>query len=425
MTRPIPTALAAARAIDAGHLTAEALIRACLDRIAEREPFVHAWTYLAGDAALAEARALDRQGSAGPLKGLPIGVKDIIDTGDMPTAYGSALYAGHRPIRDAACVALARSAGAIVLGKTVTTEFAYYDPGPTANPHNLAHTPGGSSSGSAAAVGDAMVPLAFATQTAGSIIRPASFCGCVGYKPSFGTLDLTGVRPLASSLDTLGVMTADVADAGFLVSVLASRPKLRVDGKPLEKPRIGLWRTAEWDAAEPAMQRNLLEAADRLKKSGCTVTELALPAPFERLAKAQWTIMVFETARSVHPEMRVTPERVSAVMRSYVEEGNAIAIEDYDAAKELKREGLAVFAQAFTDVDAILTLPAPGEAPIGLAATGDPIFNRTWTLLGVPCLTLPYGHGLHGLPLGVQLVGRPSGDAPLLSAGAFIEQALQ
>ncbi|HTJ03117.1 MAG TPA: amidase [Methylovirgula sp.] len=424
MTRPIPTALAAARAISDGSLTAEALVRACLERIEAREPFVHAWIHLASEAALAEARALDKQAGGGLLKGIPIGVKDIIDTADMPTAYGSTLYAGHRPIRDASCVALSRSAGAIILGKTVTTEFAYYEPGATANPHNADHSPGGSSSGSAAAVGDGMVPLAFGTQTAGSIIRPASFCGCVGYKPSYGTLDLTGVRPLAVSLDTLGVMAADVADAAFYVSVLASRPALRVDGKTLEKPRIGLWRTFEWDEAEPAMQAKFIETAERLKKAGCIVKDLALPSPFDTLAKAQWAIMAFEAARAVHPEMRVAPDKVSAIMRAYVEDGRAVSIDDYDAYKARKQEGLAVFNDAMGDLDVVLTLGAQGEAPAGLSATGDPIFNRIWTLLGTPCITLPCGVGAHGLPLGVQIVGRVGNDAQMLAAAAWIEQTL-
>jgi Asp-tRNA(Asn)/Glu-tRNA(Gln) amidotransferase A subunit family amidase len=268
------------------------------------------------------------------------------------------------------------------------------------------------------------VPLAFGTQTAGSIIRPASFCGCVGYKPSYGTLDLTGVRPLAVSLDTLGVMAADVADAAFYVSVLSSRPALRVDGKTLEKPRIGLWRTFEWDEAEPAMQAKFLETAERLKKAGCIVKDLALPSPFDTLAKAQWAIMAFEAARAVHPEMRVAPDKVSAIMRAYVEDGRAVSIDDYDAYKARKQEGLAVFNDAMGDLDVVLTLGAQGEAPAGLSATGDPIFNRIWTLLGTPCITLPCGVGAHGLPLGVQIVGRVGNDAQMLAAAAWIEQTL-
>jgi amidase len=424
MTRSIPTALAAARAIADGSLTAEALVRACLDRIEAREPAVHAWQHLAAAEALVEARALDRQ-AGGPLKGLPIGVKDIIDTADMPTAYGSPIYAGHRPARDASCVALARSAGAIILGKTVTTEFAYYHPGPTTNPHNAGHTPGGSSSGSAASVADGMVPLAFGTQTAGSVVRPASFCGCVGYKPTFGLLDVTGVRPLAVSLDTLGVMAADVADAAFFVSILTSRPTLRTDGHALTPPRIGLCRTFEWPKAEAAMQAHLLASAEKLKRAGATLLDVTLPPPFERLAAAQQIIMAFETARSLHPEMRTAPESVSPVMRAFAGEGAGLSVDDYDAAKELRAKGAAALTEVFSNVDVVLTLSAPGEAPLGLGATGDPIFNRIWTLLGLPCLNLPCGTGPQGLPMGVQFVGARDNDARMLAAAAWSEHALK
>lgn len=425
MSRPIPTALAAAKAIADGSLTAEALTIACLERIHAREPAVRAWTHLDAEAALAQARALDRQSGGGPLKGLPIAVKDLIDTGDMPTAYGSKLYAGHRPARDASCVALARSAGAVVMGKTVTTEFAYFDPGPTANPHNPLHTPGGSSSGSAAAVADGMVPLAFATQTAGSIIRPAAFCGCVGYKPTFGTLDVTGIRPFAVSLDTLGVLAADVADAAFLASVLAGRPALRVDGRELTRPRIGLCRTPEWPAAEPAMQSRLIETAQRLSRAGCVVTDVMLPVPFDRLGQAQWVVMAYEAARSTHAEMRSAPAGVSPKMRALAEAGVALAAEDYDGAKMVAVTALAALTEAMAGVDLLLTPAAPGEAPAGLTATGDPLFNRGWTMLGVPCVALPCGFGPQGLPLAVQLIGGRGDDSRLLAAAAWVERALR
>ncbi len=424
MSRPIPTALAAAKAIAAGSLTAEALTIACLDRILFREPVVHAWTYLAAEAALAQARALDRQSGGGPLKGLPIAVKDLIDTGDMPTAYGSKLYADHRPARDASCVALARSHGAIVMGKTVTTEFAYFDPGPTANPHNPGHTPGGSSSGSAAAVADGMVPLAFATQTAGSIIRPAAYCGCVGYKPTFGMLDVTGIRPFAVSLDTLGVLAADVADAAFFAAVLAGRPGLRVDGLDLTPPRIGLCRTPEWPAAEPAMRKRLEETAERSNRAGCSLIEVTLPQSFERLGQAQWTVMAFEAARSTHAEMRTDPAGVSPKMRALAEAGAALPADDYDAARKLAADALAGLDEAMAEVDLLLVPAAPGEAPAGLSATGDPLFNRGWSLLGVPCVALPCGTGPQGLPLAVQLVGRRGGDCRLLAAAAWMERVL-
>ncbi|HEX2646947.1 MAG TPA: amidase, partial [Candidatus Dormibacteraeota bacterium] len=217
----------AAREIAAGRLRAEALVSACLDRIAEREPIVGAWHYLDSEAALATARRADASEPGGPLHGVPIAVKDLIDTVDMPTGYGSAIYEGHRPAVDASCVAIARTAGAVVLGKTVTTEFACFTAGKTANPHNPAHTPGGSSSGSAAAVADLMVPLAFGTQTAGSIIRPAAYCGVVGYKPSFGLIARAGVKPLADSLDTIGMVARNVADAAFFAGIIGGRPALR------------------------------------------------------------------------------------------------------------------------------------------------------------------------------------------------------
>jgi len=424
MTRSLPTALAAVKAIADASLTAEALVRACLDRIAEREPELHAWSHLAADQALAAARALDRGSGGGPLKGLPIGVKDIIDTAGMPTTYGSAIYREHVPARDASCVSLSREAGGIILGKTVSTEFAYFCPGPTANPHNPGHTPGGSSSGSAAAVGAGTVPLAFATQTAGSVIRPAAFCGCVGYKPSFGLLDMAGIRPVAPSLDTLGVLAANLADAAFFASVLSARPRLRVDGRDWAKPRIALYRTPDWGLAEPAMQERLEEIAGRLSWAGCAVTELVLPAPFDRLVQAQKDVMAYEMARTNHAEIRTSPDLVSPQLRALVETGTALAAEAYDAARALASLGLAAFAAATHGVDVVLTLAAPGEAPAGLAATGDPVFNRVWTLLGVPCVGLPCGFGPRGLPLAVQLVGRLGEDAKLLDHAAWIERAL-
>ncbi|HVB16740.1 MAG TPA: amidase, partial [Stellaceae bacterium] len=241
------SARAAAQQIAAGRLSAEALALSCLDHIAAREPVVGAWHYLDREAALAAARHCDNSEPSGPLHGVPIAVKDLLDTADMPTGYGSVIYEGHRPAADAACVALARAAGAVVVGKTVTTEFACFTPGKTANPHNPTHTPGGSSSGSAAAVADFMVPLAFGTQTAGSIIRPASFCGVVGYKPSFGLIARAGAKMLADSLDTVGMMARDVADAAFFAGVLSGRRALRELAMPAAPPRFGLYRTPMWD----------------------------------------------------------------------------------------------------------------------------------------------------------------------------------
>ena len=417
-----PTAIEAARRIADGTLTSEALVRACLDRISEREPLVQAWQHLDMDAAMNMARHVDRFGS-GPLKGIPIGVKDIIDTVDMPTGYGSPLYETSRPPRDAACVALARHAGALILGKTVTTEFAYFQPGKTRNPHNPDRTPGGSSSGSAAAVASGRVPLAFGTQTAGSIIRPASFCGCVGYKPTFGLIDRTGVRPFADSLDTVGVFATTVQDAGFFASVIAGRPNLHIADEVF-RPRIGLTRTHAWEAAEPATATALDEAAARLRAAGLEIREVALPERWRGLLEAQKTIMAFEAARSHAPEMLTAPDRLSVKLRELLEAGAVIAAEDYDAAKVLVAEARAGFGNVLDGLDVLLTPSAPGEAPVGLGATGDPVFNRLWTALGVPCISVPGLTGPTGMPVGVQVVGRWSDDRRALAASAAIGQSL-
>jgi Asp-tRNA(Asn)/Glu-tRNA(Gln) amidotransferase A subunit family amidase len=417
-----PTAIEAARRIADGTLTSEALVRACLDRISEREPLVQAWQHLDMEAALNMARHVDRFGS-GALKGIPIGVKDIIDTVDMPTGYGSPLYETSRPPRDAACVALARHAGALILGKTVTTEFAYFQPGKTRNPHNPDRTPGGSSSGSAAAVASGMVPLAFGTQTAGSIIRPASFCGCVGYKPTFGLIDRTGVRPFADSLDTIGVFATTVEDAAFFASVIAGRPNLHIAGEVF-RPRIGLTRTYAWEAAEPATATALDEAATRLRVVGLEVREVALPERWRGLLEAQKTIMAFEAARSHAPEMLTAPDRLSVKLRELLEAGAVIAAEDYDAAKVLVAEARAGFGDVLDGLDVLLTPSAPGEAPEGLGATGDPVFNRLWTVLGVPCISVPGLTGPMGMPVGVQVVGRWGDDRHTLAASAAIGQSL-
>ena len=417
-----PTALEAARRIADGTLTSEALVRACLDRIREREPLVQAWQHLDVDAALNMARHVDRFGS-GPLKGIPIGVKDIIDTVDMPTGYGSRLYETFRPPRDAACVALARQAGALILGKTVTTEFAYFQPGKTRNPHNLDRTPGGSSSGSAAAVADGMVPLAFGTQTAGSVIRPASFCGCVGYKPTFGLIDRTGVRPFADSLDTVGVFATSVEDAAFFASLVAGRPSLHIADEVF-RPRIGMTHTHAWEAAEPATATALDEAAARLRVAGLEVREVALPDRWRGLLEAQKTIMAFEAARSHAPEMLTASDHLSAKLRELLEVGALIAAEDYDTARALAAEARAGFSDVLDGLDVLLTPSAPGEAPVGLGATGDPVFNRLWTALGVPCIALPGLTGPTGMPVGVQVVGRWGDDRRALAASAAIGQSL-
>jgi Asp-tRNA(Asn)/Glu-tRNA(Gln) amidotransferase A subunit family amidase len=414
--------------IAAGSLTAEALVRACLDRIAERETVTGAWHYLDPDRAIAEARQRDGAAMRGALQGVPIGVKDVMDTHDMPTSYGSPIYRRHQPAADAACVALARAAGAVALGKTVTTEFATFHPGKTTNPHNPEHTPGGSSSGSAAAVADRMVPLAFGTQTAGSVIRPAAFCGIVGYKPSFGLISRSGVKPLSDSLDTVGVMARDVADAGFFAAVLSDRPELRLASPDLRvdgpAPRIALYRAPEWHRADAATVAMLEHVMERLRRAGCTATERAAISEHDGLVEAQQIVMDYETVRCLAFERLTRWTDLSQSLRERMEGGLAHSGATYDAARQSVARARQALPALFGDADALLVPAAPGEAPKGLDRTGDPLFNRAWTMLHVPCITVPAGHGPNGLPLGAQLVGRPGEDANLLRTASFLERAL-
>ena len=418
------TACAALEELRAGRLTAEALMRACLERIAEREALVQAFAHLDPELALAEARRRDATGARGLLHGLPLGVKDIIDTGDLPTAYGSRVYPGNRPAQDAACVALARAAGAVVLGKTVTAEFAFRAPGPTTNPHDPAHTPGGSSSGSAAAVADFMLPVAFGTQTGGSIIRPASFCGVVGYKPSLGTINRAGVKPLADSFDTVGLFARSVADVALVTAVLAGDEPARHRVEPARPARIGLCRTPSWPKAGPAA-RNVLEAsADRLTRAGVRVEELELPAAFADLNRHHSIVLRFEAFRALAYERAVHAERLAPDTLQELEAGSRIPRRDYLAAKTWIAECRRSVAQVFEAADLLLAPSAPGEAPRGLESTGDASFNRLWTGLLVPCLNLPASAGPNGLPVGVQTVGARNDDARLLAWSAWIEAAL-
>jgi len=418
------TVRAAAQEIAARRLSAEALTAACLDRIAAHEGVVGAWHYLDRDAALAAARHRDSEPPRGPLHGIPIAVKDLIDTADMPTGYGSPIYEGHRPAADAACVALARAAGAVVLGKTVTTEFACFTPGKTTNPKNPAHSPGGSSSGSAAAVADGMVPLAFGTQTAGSVIRPASYCGCVGYKPSFGVIPRAGVKPLADSLDTIGVMARTVEDAAFFTGVLTERPAVRDVKMPASPPRFGLYRTPMWGEAEPSTMAALDRARAALERAGAWIAEIVVPPEHQGLTAAQETIMGFELVRALAYERLAHSAELSPRLAQQLDQGLTVGADAYDAAIAETNAARARLDGFIGPCDAMLTPAAPGEGPPGLGYTGNPVFNRMWTLLGVPCVTMPAVWGDSGLPTGVQLVGRVGDDARLMAAGLFLERAL-
>ena len=408
----------------AGETTAEAIVQSCLSRIAVQEDQIHAWIHLAGEAALTKARSLDAGAAKGLLHGIPVGVKDIIDTADMPTAYGSGLYAGHRPAWDASSVALVRAAGGLVLGKTVSTEFAFYSPGATANPHNIGHTPGGSSSGSAAAVAARMVPLAFGSQTAGSVIRPASFCGIVGFKPSRGKHCLAGTKTLAHSLDTLGWFARSVSDIALMRSALLGE---RQGLGPISQlaPKIGLCRTAHWGEADASSQQAVHAAAEALAAAGAQVRDMDLPALFDDYNASQQRLMNYEVARALAYESLNHRHKISDILGAACDQGLAISEADYEAAHDHGRAGRHAFGALLADVDVLLTPSAPGEAPAGLQATGDPKFNRTWTLLGVPALSLPAHTGPNGLPVGIQLIGGFGRDLELLKWGQWAADRLR
>ncbi|HET7198273.1 MAG TPA: amidase, partial [Burkholderiales bacterium] len=398
------TAAEAARRLESREITCEALAASCLERIAARDETVRAWAFVDRKQVLEQARALDRMPRRARLHGLPFGVKDVIDTADQPTQYGSPIYRGYQPRADAACVALLRNAGALILGKTHTTEFANNAPAPTRNPHDPRHTPGGSSSGSAAAVADFMVPLALGTQTGGSVIRPAAFCGVHACKPSFGSINRSGMKFDAESLDTIGAFGRSVEDLALALEPLTGRPS-PVFSSLENKPRIGLCRTPSWRSADEATQANLEAAAQVLAKAGARVRNFELPPGSDQLFDRHKVIMGYENARALAWEYFNHPGQLSADLKPRLDEGWKVTREQYDALRAHASRCRSALFDAMREVDFLLTPSAPGEAPRELATTGDPVFNRAWTLFGVPCVTLPYGKGAHGLPLGVQLVG--------------------
>ncbi len=415
----------AAALIAKGELSAVALTQACLARIEARETEVHAWKYLDPQAALAQARACDAKGPVAPLYGVPVGVKDIIDTTDMPTEYGSPIYRGNRPAADADCVARVRAAGGVILGKTVTTEFQFRHPfGQTRNPHNPDHTAGGSSSGSAASVAECMVPIAFGTQTAGSIIRPASYCGVYAYKPTFATFNLTGVKPLAPSLDTLGYFARNLDDLAWFGAALFDKVPAEIPAWSGAAPRVGLARMVEWAHAEPVTVAIVEAAAAHLDDAGIAVAEITPPSKFDEIAEAQAAIMNTEAARSLTWERENHIDQMSPVLRGRLDNGLAVSDESYKSAVALAAECRARLDELFGENDVLLTASAPGEAPQGLESTGSPIFNLVWTLLHVPCVTVPFGRGPHGLPVGVQFVARAGQDMRLLRVAKWLAPKL-
>jgi len=412
------SAAEAAQRIARRELTSERLVAACLERIEAREREVQAWAFVDRGLALSQARRLDGESPRGPLHGIPVGIKDVFDTADMPTEYGSPIYRDHRPRSDAACVAQLREAGCVILGKTVTTEFANNHPSRTRNPHNPAHTPGGSSSGSAAAVADGMVPLALGTQTGGSTIRPASFCGVTGYKPSFNSINRAGLKFVAESLDTVGIFARSAGDAALAIQVLAGRTPVAVR----DTPRVGLWRTPRWSEADDATRAGIENAAATLKRAGAQVADFEMPAGSERLFDEHGIVMHYEAARALAWEYQHHREKISPSLLPRLEEGREFSRRAYDGAQELARDCRQRLVYQMREIDFLVTPSAPGEAPNTLDTTGNAIFNRVLTLLGLPCVTLPYGKGPHGLPLGVQLVGRIEGDMELLAWAGWAEQ---
>jgi Asp-tRNA(Asn)/Glu-tRNA(Gln) amidotransferase A subunit family amidase len=415
------TASEAVARLAAGTLTAEALTRACLEQ-ARAGAEIKAWAWLDPEQALAQASAIDRVRHKGRLAGVPVGIKDIIDTVDMPTEHGSPIYRGNRPFADAACVALIRAASGVILGKTVTTEFANRHPGPTVHPHNPDHTPGGSSSGSAAAVADFQVPLALGTQTGGSVIRPAAFCGVIGYKPSFGEFSRVGIKMQCHNLDTLGIICRSLEDAALLRGVLLAQEPRGVD-RQSAAPRIGFCRTPAWEHADGDTHALLERTAAVFGSAGATVRDVAL-TPSD-IFDHHRRIFEFEAARNYAYEYEEHGEKLSPALRDgLLARGRALPLAAYIEAIETAEGFRRYLDDVFAEVDILLTPSAAGEAPQGLGSTGDPRFNAIWTLAWTPCLTLPAGNGRKGLPLGVQLVGPRFRDEALLDAAAWVEARL-
>jgi Asp-tRNA(Asn)/Glu-tRNA(Gln) amidotransferase A subunit family amidase len=414
-------ALDLAARLEAGKLTPRAVVEMCTEAIAAREKDIGAFVTL--DLAAARRAADDPRLSSLPLRGLPVGFKDIFDTADLPTQYGSPVYANNRPTADATAVVMTREAGGIVIGKTVTTQFASLVPSATRNPRNLAHTPGGSSAGSAAAVAAGMAPLAFGTQTAGSVIRPAGFCGVAAFKPSYRLIPMVGVKDVAWHLDTAGLFGAGVADVAFAAAAVLQR-ELRVDRAAPAAPRIAVARTHLWPKASPAMQQAVETAARIAAAAGAKVADLELSPIVEDAYEAQFTIQDYENIRALAFEYERHRDRLDPLLRTQLDRAVAISADEYDAARRLASRARQLLADAMADHDVILTPSAPGAAPHGFATTGDPMFNRLWTLMGAPCINVTGMNDGDSLPLGIQIVGRFGRDHAALEAALFVERAI-
>ena len=411
-----------ATGVAAGTFTAEEVTMACLDHIAGREDVVGAWEFVDPELALAQARVVDAAPEKGVMAGVPVGVKDIIDTHDMPTGMGSPIYDGHRPPADASCVAQMRAAGAVILGKTVTCEFAGLTPRKTANPHDPARTPGGSSSGSAAAVADHMLPVAFGTQTGGSVLRPSSYCGIIGYKPSFDTFSLTGVYPAAESLDTLGLHARKLEDIELASSALLMRPHALVPDSQ-RPPVVGLCKTTMWDAAQPESREAVENAAAAMKAAGAQVRDFELPEEFDWLGELRGIINGRERAVVMADEWARNRDGLSDQLQKTIQDGLDTNHRDYVDAMYLMETCRARTTQAFEGCDVLLTPAVDGEAPVGLDETGSPRFQVLWTMLHTPTITLPTHTGPNGLPIGIQLVAPYRADRSLMAISRWTLEA--
>lgn len=409
------SALELAKALHSGSRRLDDVYREIAERIEIREPDVRAFVVRDVEAALRSGQA-----ATGPLMGLPMAIKDNIDTGDMPTAYGSPIHKDHRPAVDAAIVALARRAGAAIIGKTVTTEFAFFQPGPTRNPGNLDHTPGGSSSGSAAGIAAGFFPLALGTQTGGSVVRPAAFCGIAGFKPSFGRLPVVGVKIFSWTLDTLGLFGKGIADVAFGAGILAGRD-WRVDTMVPTPPRIGLIEPQPWAQADDDMLAALDTARALAERAGAPLQRVSLPPVFREAFAAHKVIQDYEATRALAAEFDKASGMLSPVLRETLQEGATIDAEAYDAAQEIAAQARRAQADLMSQVDVLMMPSAPGAAPAGLASTGSSVFNRVWTLMGAPAVNVPGLHNAAGLPLGIQLVGAYGRDRATLQAAHWLE----
>ena len=414
------SAAALAQAVHAGRLSPFDVAERCAEAIRAHEDEVRAFASLDLDALLEAAAAPGL--AATPLAGLPVGVKDILDTVDFPTERGSKLFTGHRPTTDAAIVRMAARAGGLIAGKLVTTEFAFMQPSGTRNPRRLTHSPGGSSAGSAAAVAAGMLPVTLGTQTGGSIIRPASFCGVTGYKPSFKLLPVLGLKPFAWSLDTIGLFGAHVADVAFAAGALTGRDFALTDDMPT--PRIAVVKTARAHLATDDAHAALDGAARAAEKAGASVSTLDLPDVIEAADEAHGVVQGYEASLAFADEWDRHRAALSTTLATYLEGVAAITPEQYDAARRTARRARHALSDLYGDYDVLLTFSVGGEAPEGFASTGSPAFNRLWTLTGGPCLNITGMTGATGMPIGVQLVGRFGRDRELMQIGRFLERAI-